>query len=215
VYKSQRVNLPLVFLFLLFAAVAIARAWVCDDAYITFRTVDNFVNGYGLTWNVAERVQAYTHPLWMLLLSAVYATTREPFWTSIIFSLLLSLVAVVLFVLKIARSALTALFGLLILTLSNAFVDYATSGLENPLTHLLLVVFLSVYFALPAVAFQTTSASATNRRSLFVLALIAALGGFNRLDTLLLFAPPLAYVFLKQITIYPGVKPLREGRAFF
>jgi arabinofuranosyltransferase len=49
------------------------RAWLCDDAYITFRTVDNFIHGYGLTWNVAERVQAYTHPLWMLLLSGVYA----------------------------------------------------------------------------------------------------------------------------------------------
>ncbi len=40
-----------------------------DDAYITLRTVDNFINGYGLTWNISERVQAYTHPLWMFLLS--------------------------------------------------------------------------------------------------------------------------------------------------
>jgi hypothetical protein len=41
-----------------------------DDAYITLRTVDNWVNGRGLVWNTAERVQTYTHPLWMLLLSA-------------------------------------------------------------------------------------------------------------------------------------------------
>ena len=36
------------------------------DALITFRVIDNFVHGYGLRWNIAERVQAYTNPLWML-----------------------------------------------------------------------------------------------------------------------------------------------------
>ena len=48
------------------------------------RTVDNFVNGYGLTWNVAERVQAYTHPLWMFLLFPIYFVLREPFYTFLI-----------------------------------------------------------------------------------------------------------------------------------
>jgi len=38
-------------------------AWVCGDAYITFRTIDNLVHGYGLRWNVDERVQAFTHPV--------------------------------------------------------------------------------------------------------------------------------------------------------
>lgn len=215
------VHLLLVLLFLFFAVIAVARAWVCDDAYITLRTVDNFVKGYGLTWNVAERVQAYTHPLWMALLSAVYVFTREPFWTSIALSLLLSLTTVVLFVFRVARSARTALFGLLILTLSNAFVDYTTSGLENPLTHLLLVVFLSIYFAFPdpAAAAVPSSASVSAakgvskgiRHPLFVLALLTALGGLNRLDTLLLFAPPLATVFLDQIKTRPLRCALQEG----
>lgn len=33
---------------LLWAYQAIAKAWVAEDAYITFRVVDNVVNGYGL-----------------------------------------------------------------------------------------------------------------------------------------------------------------------
>jgi hypothetical protein len=41
-----------------FAALVVRNAWLSDDAYITFRTVDNFIHGYGLTWNVAERVQS-------------------------------------------------------------------------------------------------------------------------------------------------------------
>ena len=38
----------------LYILVLLQNAWLCDDAFITFRTIDNFVHGYGLTWNVAE-----------------------------------------------------------------------------------------------------------------------------------------------------------------
>jgi len=36
------------------ATVLVRTAWVSDDAYMTFRTVDNFVQGHGLRWNVAD-----------------------------------------------------------------------------------------------------------------------------------------------------------------
>jgi arabinofuranosyltransferase len=59
--------------------VLIRTAWMSDDAYITMRTVDNFVNGFGLRWNVVERVQAFTHPAWLMLITPFYAVTREAF----------------------------------------------------------------------------------------------------------------------------------------
>ena len=62
---------------LAFIFVVLRNAWIGDDAYITFRTVENFLSGYGLTYNIAERVQAYTHPLWMFLLSSVYFWSIE------------------------------------------------------------------------------------------------------------------------------------------
>ncbi len=43
-------------------------AWVSDDAMITLRTLMNFEHGYGLRFNIDERVQAYTHPLWLFVL---------------------------------------------------------------------------------------------------------------------------------------------------
>jgi arabinofuranosyltransferase len=43
---------------LIYASMILRNAWLCDDAYISLRTVDNFVNGFGLTWNVAERTGA-------------------------------------------------------------------------------------------------------------------------------------------------------------
>ena len=92
--------------FLIAAALALVAwailrtAWVADDAYITLRTIDNWVRGHGLRWNVDERVQAYTHPLWMLVLAAAYAITREPMWTSALVGGALSLAAVALLVLR-------------------------------------------------------------------------------------------------------------------
>ena len=71
-YKRTNLNTRLlIFLALLFRVVLLRSAWITEDAYITLRTVDNFINGYGLTWNIAERVQVYTHPLWMLALSVL------------------------------------------------------------------------------------------------------------------------------------------------
>jgi arabinofuranosyltransferase len=174
-------TLLILILLLLFAAVLVRTAWVSEDAYITFRTVDNFVHGHGLTWNIDERVQTYSHPLWMLLVSAVVFLTRESFFSVIILSLLVSLVVAVLLARRIAPSPREAALGLVCLLSSKAFVDYSSSGLENPLTHLLLIVFLAGYF----------TEERTRNRLLF-LALIASLAAVNRLDTILLYIPPLA-----------------------
>ena len=74
----------------------IRTAWICDDAYITFRTIDNFLHGFGLRWNVAERVQSFTHPLWLILLTPFIALTGEPYYTSLVVSILLTLATVAL-----------------------------------------------------------------------------------------------------------------------
>ena len=185
--RTTRGEKLLIVLFLLCFGVVVTRnAWLSDDAYITFRTVDNLVNGYGLTWNVVERVQAYTHPLWMLLFSAVYFFTREAFFSSQLLSITVSLLAIFVLVTRIANSSTAALLGVTILTMSKAFVDYSTSGLENPLTHLILAVYLFVYVK-----------SEISPKTLFFLSLLTALGMLNRTDTVLLFLPPLVYSLVK------------------
>jgi arabinofuranosyltransferase len=169
-----------------FGVVVLRSAWVSDDAYITFRTVDNFIHGYGLTWNVAERVQVYTHPLWMFLLSGVVFFTREVFFSGQVLSILISLATVALVAIRGSRSLPAALLGVITLTLSKAFVDYSTSGLENPLTHLIFATFLLIFL----------SAELTPR-TIFFLSLMAALGITNRMDTALLFAPVLTYALFE------------------
>ncbi len=174
------------FLLVGFLVLVVRNAWLSDDAYITFRTVDNLIHGYGLTWNVSERVQVYTHPLWMFLISAFYFLTREIFFTSLLVSIGISALAVMLFISSVARSPRMAMLGLAVFSLSKAFVDYATSGLENPLTHLILAGFIWVYL----------EARAT-RRWFGGLALLACLGMLNRLDTALFFAPALLWALVE------------------
>jgi arabinofuranosyltransferase len=174
-------------------ALVIANAWLSDDAYITFRTVDNAVNGYGLTWNVDERVQVYTHPLWMFLVTGWYAVTGEIFFTSLILSIALSLIAVCLIAFGTRGTFTMTAAAVVALVLSKAFVDYATSGLENPLTHLILAGFILVYL-------RPASPSSKDNGRIFVLSLLASLGMVNRLDTALLFAPALALVVIEQRT---------------
>lgn len=191
--RSWQRYLPLALLavaLLAFALVLVRTAWVNDDAYITFRTIDNWLHGYGLRWNVNERVQAFTNPLWMFLMSALVFVTREYFLTAIFTGIAVSLTAVGLVVFRVARSTCLALLAVVFLLSSRAFVDYSTSGLENPLTHLLLAVFALLLFRL-----QWTP------RVLFSLAFTAALAMLNRMDSILFFAPALLYVWLSERTL--------------
>jgi arabinofuranosyltransferase len=161
----------------LFTIALVRTAWMCDDAYITLRTVDNLVSGFGPRWNVAERVQAYTHPLWMFVLALPYSVTREGYFTPLLVSMAASLAAVWLLLTRIAVSTSAAVITASVLLCSRAFVEYSTSGLENPLTHLLLAVFFAVYW------------HRDDGRHVTLLWLVASLIMVNRIDTGLLILP--------------------------
>ncbi len=193
--------IPLFVIIIIFAIVLFNTAWIHDDAYITFRTVDNFVNGYGLTWNTSERVEVYSNPLWMFLVSIPYFFTNEIYYTSIILSITVSVIAILIFAFKISKTVIGAILGVTIFIFSKPFIDYSTSGLENPLTHLILAIFLLVYIK---------SMKRFNLKILFLLSIITAFGAINRLDTVVFFLPCLVFVFLKLPKI-KGAKVVTMG----
>jgi arabinofuranosyltransferase len=199
--ESARVRILVVGGAAAFLLLLVRTAWLDDDAYITFRTVDNFLNGYGLRWNVANRVQAYTHPLWMFAITGAAAVTGEVYYASIFLSIAVSVAALALVLSRIARSLPSAAFALSAFVLSKAFVDYSTSGLENPLTHLLLAAFFAV---------QASMAPAGRR--LLGLSLLAALSMLNRVDTGLLVLPALA-VEIWNVGMRRAWKPVLAGMA--
>ena len=124
-----------------FLACVLRYAWMSDDAFISFRTVANWVHGHGLVANLAERVQAFTNPLWTLLLIPPYAALKNAYWAA----MGLSLAVDVLFVVVLLRrrdANVATLLTLCLLTASRSFVTFSTSGLENGLAHLLLAAFV-------------------------------------------------------------------------
>lgn len=183
-----------------FLTLVVLTAWLSDDAFITFRTLDNFLNGYGLTWNIGERVQAYTHPLWMFILVVFQFITKEVYFTSIILSIITSLLAFYILIRKLAVSASNAVLVGLIFIFSKAFIDYSTSGLENPLSHLLTILFFVLYFN-----------SALKKNKIFSLSLVGSFVTLSRLDLLIIFLPSLLWVYFTTDKKINNIFPLVAG----
>jgi arabinofuranosyltransferase len=184
--QNSRTRILIIPLTLVFLVVLVQTSWIGDDAFITMRVVDNFVHGYGLRWNVLDRVQVFTHPLWLFLLSGAYALTHDAQLTTIGVSVLVTLAVVVLFFLKVCQNDFGLLLAWSVLILSKAFIDYSASGLENPATHLFLLIFVILYLQ---------AERPFSDRRVFLLALMAGLATFNRMDTLLFYIPALLAVF--------------------
>jgi arabinofuranosyltransferase len=173
-------------LLVLFSYLVIASAWSQEDAYITLRTVDNFLHGFGLRWNPAERVQSYTHPLWMMALCLGVAIVRDPF----IATILCSFVSVGVLLIIICRHFQTQQLALILALLiaSKAFMDYTTGGLENPLSYLLLAAYCVEFFRFS----DTGERKAAHFARLIVL---VALLFVTRQDLAVLVGPSIFWVF--------------------
>ena len=178
----------LIILVFSFFIILLRTAWICDDAYITMRSVDNFINGYGLTWNPGVRVQTYTHPLWMILLSMVYFISHHAYGSLMLLSVLFSIGTVIMVLLQ-KQDEFTMFIGWSALVLSNAFIDYSTSGLENPLSHFLLVVFAILYLK---------GKSQTDSRWLLGISFLMGLIVFNRMDMILIIFPALVEISIRK-----------------
>jgi len=179
---SERGALLPLWVGLLFAFAVLRNAWIGDDSFVTWRALDNLLEGYGWTSDPGQRVQGFTSVLWPLVVALPYALGVDIYWAAMGASLACSFGAVAL-LLRAARQACAvnaACVGVLWLSLSSAYVDYSTSGLENPLAHLLLASF-----------FLKLIARREGERP-GLMFLLAALIGLNRQDHLLLVLPALA-----------------------
>lgn len=111
---------------------AISLAWLCDDAFISFRYAQNLVEGHGLVFNVGERVEGYTNFLWTLLLAGALWGGLSIETTSQVLGVTCYVATLVL--LLWWRAPVAAL----ILALHHHASSMATFGLETSLFALLL-----------------------------------------------------------------------------
>lgn len=186
-------------LFIALCYVILRLAWVGDDAYITLRTIENWIHGHGITWNPGERVQTYTHPLWMLLLATGRWLSGEAFYTAITLGTACTLLAVLVLLRCIGRADACAA-ALVMLIAARSFGDYATSGLENPLAYLLLALLCAE--------------STREAPRVFATALLAGLLATTRLDFGVIAGPALLAAVHRQ-GLRASIAPLVLGMSPF
>ncbi len=162
-------------------------AWIGDDAAITLRTVLNFAWGFGPVFNIGERVQAYTHPLWFLLLSLSYLLVGNLLLSAFLLSFLVSLFVALILTHVVAARAWAGFCALGILLTAKSYIDYSASGLENPISHLTLLC--AMLLALRACRLKTAGSYRN-----FVLS--CSLCYLSRADLALVVAPLALYVTL-------------------
>ncbi|MEO6694929.1 MAG: hypothetical protein ABIY50_09360, partial [Ignavibacteria bacterium] len=151
-----------------FIVICINNKFVQDDAFISFRYVQNFVEGNGLVFNIGERVEGYTNLLWVLILS-VFVFLKINIQTisqmlSVIFGVVVLFVTYKLSELIEIRSPSTTvkkvktddtdlisvklldLIPSVLLVFSGSFIFWSVSGMES--TMFISFCLLGIYFYL-------------------------------------------------------------------
>ena len=173
----------------------IILAWNCDDAYHAYVMAKNLVEGNGFVYNLGERVNASTCPLFTLLVAVVYAVVGDMYLSGILTCVICSGIAVWFVFFKFCKNLPSVLLAVVCLSGANGFITYATSGLEN----CLLFCMMSLVF------FMVMSKEEYGKKDLFFLAMVIGILMGARMDNVLLVAPIGVYVYFfakkKEISI--------------
>lgn len=113
-------------------------AWLCDDAFISFRYIRQWMLGHGLVFNPGEYVEGYTNFLWILELAAIWhwlgVRPENAVWA---LSGAVS-AATLLLVIGLCRGSavagwwrLQAVMAGLLIVINAQFAKWSTSGLET------------------------------------------------------------------------------------
>lgn len=174
--------------------------WTCDDVFISLRYASNFLDGKGLVYNQGERVEGYTHFLWLMILVLCRRLGLDPQGAALNLGLvsylgLIMLLALVSLRIAPRRTGVIIPFASLALALHYDAAVWATGGLETFFYALLIVLGFTTYFF----------TSIRRRRKLVLTGLLVALVVLTRPDAVLIAA--LAILFLLGRAFLMGFGP--------
>lgn len=152
--RNLSISIILIIVAILFISMCLRIEFIQDDAYITFRYVKNFLNGYGLVFNYGEYVEGYTTFLWLIILSALGWVGIDYVNASHVISITFGALSLII-TFFIARQIkpidytskfINELFNLLpviLLLCTGGFQYWSVSGMETSL--FVFLVLLSIY----------------------------------------------------------------------
>lgn len=196
-FYRDRFNLIVASTIVFLACLAWLNRFIQDDAFVSFRYAQNLVNGYGLVFNIGERVEGYTNFLWTMLIAAGLYLDIDPVAFSMGLGLTFFVISLIFtyktsFLLLGSREA--ALLTIILLGANYTFSAYATGGLETQLQACLFVV--TVYLLL-----RSLRSSDWSFRALIALSLLLSASLLTRLDSAVLAAVVCAVVLLSVLRL--------------
>lgn len=215
------------------AILGVAHAWTADDGFITLRVARNIAAGHGPVFNMGERVEASTSPLWTWLLGAVAWMAPHSLETwAVVIGVLMATGGVALMMLGCLRAApadgRVVLPGAVVILLClRSFWEFESSGLDIALTVLWVgLAWWACVRAAGGTQHSITAAAAVLGlapivRAELVLAallifvvLIRGSGHSWKLPVALLLLPGLAYEVFRAVyyaTLVPTTALAKEG----
>jgi len=206
--NNKKEVLLLLLSFFIAIVIFLKNAWVSDDAYIIFRSVEQLFAGNGPIWNLHERVQVFTSPLWFWVLSFFRIFSSDVYLNVIIISFILWLFTI-LVLKKLFNNKTTLLLAVLFFTASTGFFDYTSSGLENPLAYFLISLYILYYINLFSNNNKNININAQVSKGKQYLKIIIFLFGLVicvRHDLILILLPSLLFVFWQKKNLYSKKK---------
>lgn len=201
--SSNEERLFLLFFYVVFCCGFFLNAWIAEDAFINFRVIRNFLDGHGFVWNIGERVQVFTSPLWMLLTAASSALTGELFYTTIAVSFVCTSATLVILYYCSQGNSIFFIVATSFL-LARCIIDYSSSGLETPLLLLTLSAFIYAWCR-----------PDSSKKKTFFLTLLASMCALTRHDTVFLTAPFVVLHLLKSISDLTAKVFIQQAKQIF
>ena len=164
--------------------------FTAEDAYITYRYAENWVNTGSLVYNEGEPINAMTSPLHAVLSAAIFFVTRHTVLSNKIISLVLLFLSSLLVWYRYRKQLHLQVLALILL-FPPCVLLWTFGGLETPI--LLFLATITVILALRPPPFGLNL--------LCVMFLLAGLAFLTRYDSILFFLPVTLYAASKTRSI--------------
>lgn len=164
--------------------------FTAEDAYITYRYAENWVNTGSLVYNQGEPINAMTSPLHAVLSAALYFVSGNTVLGNKIISLALVLVSTLLVWYRYKGDSHWQVLALILLT-PPCVLLWTFGGLETPI--LLFLATITMILALDPPPFRLSR--------LCIIFLLTGLAFLTRYDSVLFFLPLTLYVALRAQSI--------------
>lgn len=165
--------------------------FTAEDAYITFRYAENFVNMGSLVYNAGEPINAMTSPLHAILSAALFFFTGDTVLSNKIIALLFLISSALLVWNRYRNNPHWQLLAIILILMPPSVLLWTFGGLETP-----ILLFLA-----------TTTVILVDRpppfspKLLFTVAFLIGLAFLTRFDSILFFLPMMLYMASKARSI--------------